>query len=863
MELLEREAALADLAKALDDVEGGIGTVVLIAGEAGIGKTRLVQAFALQCPSAVRVLWGGCDDLTTPRPLGPFRDIAASAGGALDEVLSTQPSRRDLFDALSAALRSPNPPTVLVVEDVHWADAATLDVLKFLGRRIDRLPVLLVITYRAEEIGPGHPLATVIGDVPAYATRRVDLAPLSHEAVAILATAYPGSVDELYTITGGNPFLVTEALSVPELDVPPGVRDAVIAKLARLTAEARGVAEAAAVVPGRAERAVLEQIVAVDDDMLDEGWQRGLLEFDARAVWYRHELVRGAVLETLDERRKVEINAAVLAALTGGRADVARIVHHALEAGDADAVAEYGPIAARQAAAVSAHREAVAHYRASVAHLDHVPPADRAELLIAYAIEAYLTGDSATAIESAGGALDLARKSGDVQRQGVALRWLSRFHWWLGQPKEAEIAGQTAIALLESVPGSSELPMAYSNLAQLHMLAHNATEAESWATKAIESARAIGDASALAHALNNLGSTRARAGNSRGIDLLRESLDLSLAEGLEDHAGRAYANLIWTLLDVRRFDEARRCIADGLGYAEKRELEGSLYYITAERARLHLCTGNWKAAERDARRVIGRPEEPGITRMPALATLAQLQVRLGSEAATESIEIARMLAEPTGELQRIGPVALAQGEHAWLSGDLSELRRAIEPVYAMAVDAAQPWVLDEFAFWMWRAGLDVETRTEPATPFAMQMQGDWLAAADTWDELGCPYERAMALFDATTPRTLVEALGVLDELAAMPAARLVRRKLHALGVRSVPRGPRPSTRANPAGLTTRQLEVLRLLAQGFTNAEIADQLFVSPKTVDHHVSAILAKLEAGSRREAARIAHRLDLVPIG
>ena len=838
MQLLEREAALGELDAAIDGAVDGAGSVVLVTGEAGIGKTRLVRTFADRWSPTVRVLWGGCDDLSTPRPLGPFRDIAATAGGALQAMMGSQPSRSEVFDSFYDALLSPNPPTLVVVEDVHWADAATLDVLKFLGRRIDRIPATLVVTYRPEEIGEGHLLPRVLGDLPGYAIRRVDLTPLSKVAVAALATSYPGSADHLFEATGGNPFLVTEALAVPEFPVPPGVRDAVATRIARLGVHSREVVEAVAVVPGRVERGILEQLVVLDDESLEECRARGLLEFDGTGVWYRHELVRGAVVDALTERRRYTLNSAMLVALIDSEADVSLIVHHAREAGSGEAVARYGPIAARQAAAASSHREALAHYRASVEHLDLVVPHDRAELLLDYAIERYLTGEVGEAMEAARRALDRSRMDGTVEQEGRALRWLSRFHWWLGQSAKAEATGLEAVDILERVPGSRELPMAYSNLGQIHMLAQDAFEAEVWATKAILSAQEVGDQSALAHALNNLGSTRARAGDPGGIDLLRQSLEVSLREGLEDHGGRAYANIIWTLLDFRQFDEARAHIEAGLEYAEKLELEGSLYYITAERARLHLCLGEWDAAERDALWVTGRPEEPGITRMPALSTLAQLEVRRGGVAAPHAIDDARALAGPTGELQRIAPVAVARAEHAWLHDDLPELRRAVEPVNLSAVEIGQPWVVDELAFWMWRAGASPAVPDGPGTPYADQIGGNWQAAADGWDRLGCPYERATALFDSNEDVPLLLALEILDGLGADPAARLVRRKLQTLGVRNVPRGPLPSTRANPAGLTGRQLEVAELLIEGLTNAEIADRLFVSPKTVDHHVSAV-------------------------
>jgi DNA-binding CsgD family transcriptional regulator len=308
------------------------------------------------------------------------------------------------------------------------------------------------------------------------------------------------------------------------------------------------------------------------------------------------------------------------------------------------------------------------------------------------------------------------------------------------------------------------------------------------------------------------------------------------------------------------YDLADRYLEEGISYAVKRDLSGNLHYMTSERAALLLERGDWSAAEADVDWVLAQPEEPGITQMPALATRARLAARRGNEGAHQALNDAWSLAQPTGELQRMAPVAAARAELAWLEENTAAIRAAVEASYELAVSVDQPWISDELAFWMWRSGEPSVAFDTPTTPFAMQVVGRWQEAAAAWDEIGCPYQRATALMDSDDSEQLLRALDILDHLGAAPAARLVRRKLRRLGVQSVPRGPRRVTKSHPAGLTPRQVEVLALVVEGRTDAEIAEALFVSPKTVGHHVSALLAKLEVKSRKDAARVAVDLDLV---
>jgi DNA-binding CsgD family transcriptional regulator/tetratricopeptide (TPR) repeat protein len=858
MDLLEREAELATLDSALNDAGGGSGSVILVSGEAGIGKTRLVRAFARDASDA-RILWGACDDLSTPRTLGPFHDIASQEGGALKGVV-VDGTRGEVFDAVLEAISGGSTPTVMIIEDVHWADGATLDVLKFLGRRIEQSAGVLVLTYRDEEVRLDHPLRLVVGDLPASAVHRIELAPLSMAAVESVASQNGGSAADLYSKTRGNPFLVSEALMAPAGDVPVNVRDAVRTRAARLSETGLAVAELISVVPGQTERWILDAFPEFHVDALDECRERGLIEFDAALVRYRHELVRGALEESLASSRRRELNAFVLDVLVSRNADIARVVHHAREADDVAAVVRYAPAAGRQASAASAHREALAHFTIAIEYDAELDVEARAQLLADYAIECYFTNEIPDALGALEEALALWRDLGDTIREGDALRWTSRLHWHLGHADEAIERGLAAVELLSGADRSRELGMAYSNLSQIFMLAQQADEAESWATKAIAVSREVADQSTLAHALNNLGSTRLRVGDMSGYDLLHESLDISIREGFDDYVGRAYANLIWMALDYRHYADAERNIEAGLRYAISREIAGAIYYIRGERARLRFERGEWTQAERDAQWVLVQPEDPEITTMPALVTLAHLHVRRGDPEVDETLEEVWNFAESSRELQRIAPVAAARAELAWLRGDQEGIRTAIAGAYEIGLALKQPWVSDQLAFWMWRANGTAQTSAGPETPYLLQMRGDWKEAADAWERIGCPYEQAVALMDSEDPEHLLIALAILDGLEAVPAASMLRKRLRQMGVKGTPRGPRKKTRSNAAGLTPRQVDVLELVAEGLTNAEIGERLFVSPKTVDHHVSALLMKLEVSSRKDAAVVAQHRGLV---
>lgn len=861
MELLERERFFHELEDLLGAVAAGTGRLVLVGGEAGIGKTSLVERFAETHNSKARVLWGACDALLTPRPLGPLYDIAQQTQGRLLALLQEEAPRAPIFSAVLDEMKSGRGPSIAVIEDVHWADEATLDLLKFLGRRISRTNCLLVVTYRDDEVGAEHPLRLVLGDLPSRVVARVGLPPLSEDGVKQLEDRAGRRIQDLHQVTGGNPFFVTEALESRAPGVPVTVRDAVLSRAARLSPAARAVLELMSVVPARTELWLLEDAIGPEAGALDECLGAGMLRSEGDAVAFRHELARRSVEDSLSAPRRHSLHNLVLNALVNRNSEslLARIVHHAAHGGNREAVLTYAPIAARKASALAAHRESASHYQVALGHADALAPGQRADLFECRSYECYLTGQIEDALEARRAALELWQRLGDARRQGENLRWMSRISWGLARKKEAERHGIDAVTILEGLPPGPELAMAFSNRAQLHMLADEHDEAVLWGSRAIELAEKLGATDTLVHALNNVGMAELLARDDQGRHKLEESLRLALANDLQDHAGRAYTNLATAALRARDYPLALRRFEDGIAYTTQHDLDFYALYMTAWRGRARFEQGDWDGAAEDAGFVLGRHRVWPTMKLCTLAVLGHVGVRRGDPAATLRLDEAHALATGTGELQRVAPVASARAEAAWLAGDLEGVRREARRVFELAERPDDPWIRGEFSFWLWRAGGAPVIDHAMAAPFALQIRGDWRAAAAAWAEIGCPYEAAVALADGDEAARR-EALGIFDRLGAGPAAERLRLALRASGVRGIPRGPRASTKGNAAGLTNRQLEVLALMADGLSNNEIADRLFISAKTVDHHVGAVLAKLDAGTRAQAASIAIHSGLI---
>ncbi|HET9437335.1 MAG TPA: AAA family ATPase, partial [Gaiellaceae bacterium] len=524
-DLLERDEPYAQLEADLERARLGAGRIVLVGGEAGVGKTSLVRWFASRQATGVRVLWGACEALFTPRPLGPVYDVVGRLEGWTVAAPATDADRTRFFAALREHLGSQ--PTVVVFEDVHWADEATLDALKYLGRRIGGIPTLLVLTFRDDEVSPHHPLRTVLGELPSDATTRLSLSPLSPEGVSELARRAARTAFGLYEVTGGNPFYVTEVLAADAGDLPETVVDAVLARATRLSEGGRRLLEAATVVPGSIDVRLLEELAGDDMTQLAECLASGMLVPTTTGVGFRHELARLAIERSLTPDRRISLNQRALETLAAQpeeRLDPSALAHHADAAGNGEAVLRFAPVAAARASAVGAHREAAEQYARALSY-HGVEDGERLSLLEGYALAAALTGRYADALEARLQAIALARRLDDRLRLGENLARVPFAAVSLGLNDLAEETSREAIAVLEELPPGRELALAYTFQGYLRMLSRDNAEGVRWGQRGLALANEVGDADIEAYALNAIGTSHLMAGEiERGRDYLQRSL---------------------------------------------------------------------------------------------------------------------------------------------------------------------------------------------------------------------------------------------------------------------------------------------------------------------------------------------------
>jgi ATP/maltotriose-dependent transcriptional regulator MalT len=845
MDLLERDGPLAALIEARDRAAEGRASVVVVSGEPGIGKTALMTNFVDALDDDARVLWGTCDDLSIPRPLGPIRDLEGAVSARLAGAAITPEDSHLVPDLLLEELGVKPSPTVLVLEDLHWADEATIDVITVVGRRISRVPAIMVLTFRGGELDPDHPLHAALEAMRAAISLYLQLAPLSPEAVRAIAG---DDAAHVYEATGGNPFFVTELLAALPDDMPPSITNAVLGRVSRLGDRSQRLMELVSVVPTRIPTTLLDAVMPSWPVAAEEPERRQLLTVHRHHVRFRHELARSATRMGLPEARRRQLHAQILRVLLEMDADPAEIVYHAEQAGDTDVVAGLALIAARRAAAVESNREAFAHYRRASEFANRLSLADQAALFEELAGSAYTVGRLSDALPAIERAIAAYGELGDIMGVGRCTRLLARFHWYAGNGPAAREANERAISLLLPLGDTVELARAYSGLSQLAMLEGNVDETETWGERALALADRLGDQGVKAHALVNIGAIRMQ----QDVEALEELLEAhALADEIGDRheATRALLSIGYSAMAWVRPDIAWKYTKWAIEYAEEYQVDTLLLYARHISAWLHLEEGAWAEAER----IVGRGPDsgPNVAQLLARTVLTSLAVRRGDPNAPERIEGLVEQAGLTGELERIGPALQAETEWSLTTGAPFPIARFEEAQRLLSKSAEPGWTGSSVAAWAAVAGVHLIFDGNAPEPHRAMIEGDWCRAADLFGDVGWEYNRALMLSLLDTHEALGEAIDIARRLGAGPLEDRVGRRMRELGM-PVPRRPLESTLANPAKLTARQAEVLALLAEGLSNAELAERLFVSPRTAEHHVEAILTKLGVSSRREAAQ-----------
>ena len=856
--MLERDEPLGALQHALTEAVRGRGRMVIVGGDAGIGKTALARALANADGTPGRVMWGACDPLSTPRPLGPFVDLAVACGGALQEVVSRACSPHEVFAALREELSAE--PAVVIVEDAHWADQATLDVLRLLGRRIQSLPALAIVTYREEANADIDALRVALGDLSGAAgVSRLTLEPLSREAVQALAAGSKVDPDELYRRTSGNPFYVTEVIESGDASVPPTVRDAVLARVAHLSSGSHEAFEVIASVPPAVESSLLDAVCGECAETVAAGLSAGMLVASGPVIAFRHEIAREAVERWIPPQRRQELHRGILAALEAAACqDPARLAHHAERAGDDTAVARYADAAAERAAAVGAHRQAAAHYATALRAAESLPAAKRATLHTLRAEALYAADDQVGSIADLYQAIALYREEGDVFGEAGATRQLVPRLTCRGLTDEAREAASTAVALLAATPERPEYAGALAGLAHFHLYEDDLDAAITVGRRAMDIATALGDTEVAVDAAITVGFGEIVRDLPSGTRSLETALATAQSAGLVSLVPRALNALAFGSLE-HRHPSAEHWIEEGLAYCDGHDLDLWRLSILAYRMWWELHQGRWHDATKTAEDLIGDLRDSPGPRGEAQLVLAVVRARRGDPGAASALaEAAAWIdAEATWSTR----VASAAAEIDWLAGRAARIEATTDDVSATADRLSSTWPRAELALWRHRAGLGFDPEWPLPEPVALEVAGHHREAASAWERLGCPYESAFVLSLADDPSDITDGHERLRALEARPAATAAGRRLRERGIRGIPRGPHPSTRENPANLTTRELDVLSLVTEGLTNGEIAQRLFVSTRTVDHHVSAILRKLEVPTRARAIAAAAAADFTP--
>ena len=856
LRLLEREDELGVLAEAVQDAVAGRGSVVLVAGEAGIGKSSLLRELAERTGEDVGFLIGACEPLSVPVPLAPLRELVEAGGGG--DLIEVGGDDRLVLARQVASVLAERAPVVAVIEDIHWADPVTLDLTRLLVRRVPQMAAVIIATFRDDEAAANPELGLLLGDLTsAPAVRRIDLAPLSAAAVQELSGPSGFDTAELVRATGGNPFLVVETVAAGGR-LPASVRDAALARAGRLSRAGRAIVDAAAVVGQRFDYALLHAVIGERADAVEEALARGVLVADGTRLGFRHELTREAIANSISPPRLAELHARALSALTAqaGTADNARLAHHAELAGLSRQAGRYAALASAEAERVGAPLQARLQAERALRLGDDLADRERYELLIRYSRAANFTSTRyEEAVSGAEEALAVGERLGDPLLQARALSALSWALWSFDRMVEAKRAAERAIALLEETSDAAALARALSAHIRIEASAFDPAAAIAAAPRARELAAARGLDDVEIDVDISVGLAHGHRGQAEAIDMLTDALRDARRARLTIQAIRGYINLMFIGATLRRHVLIETMIGEAREFCDEVGARIPRHVLDEYVARSLLDRGRWdQALPALAQSIrIWHADVPLARSMEGL-----IAARRGQSDAEPMLRQAWAEIPMSAEDSRHVTLRCAIVEAAWLRGDRRSALTHLQAAAASPSTIRSARWGGELALWAIRHGLELEAPAGAPEAVRLELEGDWRGAVRAWRELDAPYESALAALPGDDAAAR-QALGALHKLGASAAIRAFTRERAARGGRPM-RGPRRSTLADPAGLTRREREVLDQLAGGSTNTAIAASLQLSERTVAHHVSAILAKLGAPTRLAAIEQARSRGLL---
>ena len=862
MALIERDGFMESLQGYFDNIAEGEGHCILLSGEAGIGKTALVKAFCRKQANECSFYLGACDALFTPRPLAPLYDVLWQVNKERWPVPPTNEERSALFANFFQELRTKKGKLLIVFEDIHWADEATLDFIMFFSRRIDQLPCLFILTYRDSEVYSKHPLRNVLGQLPPDSFTKMVLTPLSKRAVVEMATKKGYSGEDVYTISGGNPFYVNEILASYSPGIPDNIKDSILSVYERQHEGTKNAWQIWSVMPEGLEVDRIPKLKSSWD--INHCFAINVIVVQNDKVVFKHELYRRTIEESLNPMKRIDLNKMVLEMFLDSfeeKGEVERILHYAKNANEKKLVVKYAPEVAAKASSIGAHKEASKLFRTAIEYCEGNDTSQLANLYEAYAYECYLSNQIKEAIVFTEKALNLWKGKNDVEKTGDSTRFLSTLWWFDGNRKNAINFARAAIEVLKNQPASPAKALAFSNMSQLKMLSDEHVECNLWGEQAIKMGQDLGNAETLSCALNNLGSVQICIPSStqKGIRMVQESLEIALQNAYHEHAARAYTNLGAASVRIKNYPPAWNAFNEGTRYCEEHGLNSWTSYMSSWNARLNLETGNWSMARSIADNLLKNENQLAVIKITVLIVLAKIIMREGERDAMPFLLEAKAQSFETMELQRIIPSMVALLEYEWLSGKTVIQKEDIEQTIVLMDNAGIDSEKNEFMFWMAKAGRKFPAVEEIDEAFNTSSAAKVLKAAAYWEKIGCPYEQALVLFEGKDDDKR-KAIAMIQELGATAVYEKMKQDMRNLGIKNIPRGIRQSTRSNAAFLTGREMDVLQLLKEELQNKEIAAQLYISAKTVDHHISSILFKLDANSRSKAVTQAVRMGIL---